>query len=60
MVLDLPGVIDADAVGELDLFQRFAIDAVLSIGVPGAWNLVLVEDAEFHRFISCGPAPSLR
>jgi hypothetical protein len=27
MVLDLPGVIDADAVGELDLFQRFAIDA---------------------------------
>ena len=60
MVLDLPGVIDADAVGELDLFQRFAIDAVLRIGVPGARDLMFVEDAEFHRFISCGAGPSLR
>ena len=27
-MLDFPGVIDADPVGELDLFQRLAIDAV--------------------------------
>ena len=27
-MLDFPGVIDADAVGERDLFQGLAIDAV--------------------------------
>ena len=53
MVLDLPGVIDADAVGELDLFQRFAIDAMLRIGVPGARDLMFVEDA---NFIASSPA----
>jgi hypothetical protein len=35
MMLDFPGVIDADAVSELDLFQRLAINAVLRLGIPG-------------------------
>ena len=55
MVLDLPRVIDANAVGELYLFERFAIDSMLSISVPGSRNLVLIKDAEFHCR-SRGPA----
>ncbi len=57
MVLDLPRVIDANAVGELYLFERFAIDSMLSISVPGSRNLVLIKDAEFHLPISSAPAP---
>jgi hypothetical protein len=59
-VLDLPGVVDPNAVGEFDLFQRFATDAVFRIGVPGARDLMFVENAEFHRFISCGWGQSFR
>ena len=59
-MLDLPHVLDAEPVGQLDVFQRFPIDAVLRISVPGARDLMFVEDAEFHRFISCGAGPSLR
>src|SRR6478672_10229804 len=50
MVLDLPRVVDADAVGEFDLFQRLAIDSVFSISVPGSRNLVFVKDTELHLF----------
>ena len=35
MVLDLPRVIDADAVGEFDLFERLAINSVLGIIAQG-------------------------
>ena len=52
MVLDLPRVVDADAVGEFDLFERLAINSVLGISVPGPWNLVFIKDAEFHLSIS--------
>ena len=52
MVLDLPRVIDADAVGEFDLFQRFAIDSVLRISVPGSRNLMFVKDTELHPFFT--------
>src|SRR6476660_2527903 len=52
MVLDLPRVADADAVSEFDLFERFAIDSVLSSSVPGPRDLVFIKDTELHLFIS--------
>jgi hypothetical protein len=61
MTLDLPGLIDDDPVGELDLSQRLAIDAVLGFGVPGPRDLMVVEDAEFHDDCSAwGVGASLR
>ena len=52
MVLDLPDVVDADPVGELDLVERLLIEPPLGIVVPGAARrlrqLMLVEQAEFH------------
>jgi hypothetical protein len=53
MVLDLPRAVDADPVGEFDLFERLAIDSVLSIRVPGSRNLVFIKDTELHLFFSC-------
>src|SRR5262249_38589092 len=48
MVLDLPGVFDAELVGELDLIER--ILEQLELGPLGPWpgQLVLVENAELH------------
>ncbi len=48
MVLDLPEVVDAETVGQLDLLQGVLQQAVLVIGPPRPWELVLVEDAESH------------
>jgi hypothetical protein len=52
MVLDLPGVVDADPVGEFDLFERLALNSVLGTSVPGPWYLVFIKDTEFHLLIS--------
>src|SRR6266478_6928947 len=48
MVLDFPGIVDAEPVGELDLVERFLQQAVL--GPLGPWprQLMLIENAEFH------------
>ena len=43
VVLDLPDVVEADAVGELDLIQRVLEQPMLAVGLPRAWQLVLVE-----------------
>jgi len=48
MVLDSPQVVDAEAVGELDLLQGVLQQAVLVAGRPRSRELVLVEDAESH------------
>src|SRR5262249_46137865 len=48
VVLDLPGVVDAQAVGELNLIERFLVQAQLGAVVPWPRQLVLVEDPEFH------------
>ncbi len=48
VVLDLPGVVDAEAVGELDLVERVLEQLELAAVAPGPRELVLVEDAEFH------------
>ena len=46
VVLDLPHVVEADAVGQLHLVERVLEQLVLVVGVPGPRQLVLVEDAE--------------
>ena len=48
VVLDLPGVVDAELVGELDLVERVLEQPLLVALVPRPRQLVLVEDAEFH------------
>ena len=48
VVLDLPDVRDAQAVGQLHLLQRVLDEAVLAAGLPRPPHLVLVEDPELH------------
>jgi hypothetical protein len=48
MVLDFPGVVDAEFVCELDLIKRFLEQPVLGAIVPRPRQLMLVENAEFH------------
>jgi len=49
VVLDLPDVVVAELVGKLDLLQRVLQQIILVGGPPRPRQLVLVEDAEFHR-----------
>ena len=49
MVLDLPGVVVAEPVGQLDLVERVLVEPVLAAGLPRARQLQLVENAELHR-----------
>ena len=48
VVLDLPHVVDAELVGELDLLERVLEQLVLGVVGPRPRQLVLVEDAELH------------
>ena len=48
VMLDFPRVIDAEPVGELDLRQRVLKQALLAVRLPGARQLVFVEDPEAH------------
>ena len=48
MVLDFPGEVDAEFVGELDLIERLLKQPVLGAIVPRPRQLMLVENAEFH------------
>ena len=47
-MLDLPGMVVAQAVGELDLVQRVLVEPVLVALFPGARQLQFIENAEFH------------
>ena len=47
-MLDFPGVIDAEPVGEFDLVERVLEQPVLVAVVPRPRQLMLVENAEFH------------
>ena len=51
-MLDLPHVVDAERVGELDLVERVLDQLVLGVVAPRPRQLVLVEDAELHRAAS--------
>ena len=48
-MLDLPGEIDSEPIGELHLIERLLVEPQLVALVPRPRQLVLVEDAEFHR-----------
>src|SRR5260370_32972675 len=51
MVLHLPGVVVAEAVGQLDLVERILVEPQLAAFLPRARQLQLVEDAKFHRWL---------
>ena len=48
VVLDLPRVVVAEPVGELDLVEALLEQLVLAVGRPWPRQLVLVEDPELH------------
>src|SRR4051812_3010501 len=48
VMLDLPDMVDAEAVGQFDLGQRILEELVLAAAVPRARKLVLVEESETH------------
>ena len=54
VVLDLPGVVVAQLVGELELGERILVEPVLVALLPGARQLQLVEDAELHALFLPG------
>src|ERR1041384_2751213 len=48
VVLDLPGIVVTQPIGERDLFERVLQQLVFAALVPWPRQLVLVEHAEFH------------
>ena len=48
VVLDLPGVVVAEPVGQLHLRERVLIELAFVVRPPWARKLQLVEDAELH------------
>src|SRR4051794_8286374 len=60
MMLDLPGIVVAEPVGQFDLIERVLIKPVFSPRLPRARYLQLVENAEFHARSSCGRGGSCR
>src|SRR6516225_2338505 len=55
VVLHLPGIVNAQAVRQLDLIQRVLEEAELGAWLPGTRQLVLIEDPEFHGRSFIGP-----
>src|SRR3954467_11494414 len=53
MVLDLPGVVVAEPVGQFDLIECVLIKPMLAARFPWARQLQLVKYAEFHARSSC-------
>jgi len=61
MVLHLPGVIDPQAVRQLDLFQRLLEQPVFAPLAPGPGQLMFVKYAELHEWFSgLGYGPNSR
>ena len=61
MMLHLPGVIDAETVGQFDLIQRVLKQLQLVAVMPGARQLMLIKNTELHcgcSYWSCG-APGI-
>ena len=53
-MLDFPRVVVAELVGEFDLAQRVLIEPVFVALFPGARQLQLIKNAEFHVALSPG------
>ena len=51
MVLHHPGIVVAKLIGELELIERLLQQVVFARRRPGAWQLVLIEHAEFHGVV---------
>ncbi len=51
MVLDLPGIVVAEPVGQLDLVERVLVEPQLAARLPRPRQLQLIENAELHRFL---------
>src|SRR3954469_17231017 len=64
VVLDLPDVVEAHAVGQLDLLESVAQQLLVRAVLPRPRHLVLVEDPEAHpprgRYRSTAPRAPLR
>jgi hypothetical protein len=60
VVLDLPRIIEAEPIGELDLIEGIAQETELVVVAPRLGKLVLVEDAELHDSSSAEPSRPLR
>src|SRR5437660_1275738 len=48
VVFDFPGVVNAQAIRQLHLLQRFLKQLLLGAIRPRAWQLMLIENAELH------------
>src|SRR3954454_19524951 len=59
VVLDLPDVVEARAVGELYLLESVAQQLLVGAVLPRPRHLVLVEDPEAHRALRTLPADPL-
>ena len=57
-MLDLPDVVDPQAIGELDLVERLLIETQLGFIAPGLRQLVLVKRSEFNPPVSFPPSRS--
>ena len=48
VVLDLPGVVVAAAIRDLDLGERVLVEVQFAVGFPGARQLQFIEHTELH------------
>ena len=60
-MLDLPGIVVAELVGQFDLVERVLVEPVFAAGLPRARQLQLIENPELHAVLlraggSCRPA----
>ncbi len=60
VMLDFPGVVDAEFVGELDLIERILEQLQLIALFPGTRQLMLIEDAELHGVLLVNSCSSVR
>ena len=60
VVLDLPDVLDAQAVGQLDLVEGVLHQLAFGVLLPGTADLVLVEDPELHAVPLDSPVKPVR
>ena len=60
VVFDLPGVVEAEPVGEFDLVECLVEQAILVVVAPRLGELVLVEDPELHAHQQTTPVCSGR
>jgi hypothetical protein len=51
MVLNFPGKIVAEAIGQFDLVERILIEVQFAIRLPRARQLQLIKYTEFHRLL---------